>query len=340
MVIPCYNEEEVLRVTAERMREKYISLAQQKLISPESRIVFVNDGSKDSTWDIIRELHEASPSLFSGIDLAHNSGHQNAVLAGLMTVKDICDISITMDADLQDDINAVDEMVKKYYEGNQVVYGVRSSRKTDTFFKKFTAESFYKFMKLMGADVVYNHADFRLMSRRVLEELAGFKEVNLFLRGMVPLIGFKSCSVFYERSERFAGESKYPLRKMISFAVNGITSFTTKPLKFITATGFIMSVMSVFAFIWAFVAKFAGFAELGWSSLLCSIWLIGGLQLFCLGIIGEYVGKIYAEVKHRPRFIVADFLNDLGAEFLNEPPHTVGNAAHGVPQFTEPQNQK
>lgn len=340
MVIPCYNEEEVLRVTAERMREKYISLAQQKLISPESRIVFVNDGSKDSTWDIIRELHEASPSLFSGIDLAHNSGHQNAVLAGLMTVKDICDISITMDADLQDDINAVDEMVKKYYEGNQVVYGVRSSRKTDTFFKKFTAESFYKFMKLMGADVVYNHADFRLMSRRVLEELAGFKEVNLFLRGMVPLIGFQSCSVFYERSERFAGESKYPLRKMISFAVNGITSFTTKPLKFITATGFIMSVMSVFAFIWAFVAKFAGFAELGWSSLLCSIWLIGGLQLFCLGIIGEYVGKIYAEVKHRPRFIVADFLNDLGAEFLNEPPHTVGNAAAGVPQFTEPQNQK
>lgn len=340
MVIPCYNEEEVLRVTAERMREKYISLAQQKLISPESRIVFVNDGSKDSTWDIIRELHEVSPNLFSGIDLAHNSGHQNAVLAGLMTVKDICDISITMDADLQDDINAVDEMVKKYYEGNQVVYGVRSARKTDTFFKKFTAESFYKFMKLMGADVVYNHADFRLMSRRVLEELAGFKEVNLFLRGMVPLIGFKSCSVFYERSERFAGESKYPLRKMISFAVNGITSFTTKPLKFITATGFIMSVMSVFAFIWAFVAKFAGFAELGWSSLLCSIWLIGGLQLFCLGIIGEYVGKIYAEVKHRPRFIVADFLNDLGAEFLNEPPHTVGNAAHGVPQFTEPQNQK
>ncbi len=333
MVIPCYNEEEVLRVTAERMREKYISLAQQKLISPESRIVFVNDGSKDSTWDIIRELHEVSPNLFSGIDLAHNSGHQNAVLAGLMTVKDICDISITMDADLQDDINAVDEMVKKYYEGNQVVYGVRSSRKTDTFFKKFTAESFYKFMKLMGADVVYNHADFRLMSRRVLEELAGFKEVNLFLRGMVPLIGFKSCSVFYERSERFAGESKYPLRKMISFAVNGITSFTTKPLKFITATGFIMSVMSVFAFIWAFVAKFAGFAELGWSSLLCSIWLIGGLQLFCLGIIGEYVGKIYAEVKHRPRFIVADFLNDLGAEFLNEPPHTVGNAAHGVPQL-------
>ena len=318
MVIPCYNEEEVLGETSARMREKYESLISRKLISPESRIVFVNDGSKDSTWEIIRSLHEKSPEYFSGIDLAHNSGHQNAVLAGLMTVKDICDIAITMDADLQDDINAIDEMVERYYEGNQVVYGVRSARKTDTFFKKFTAESFYKFMKLMGADVVYNHADFRLMSRRVLEELSGFKEVNLFLRGMVPLIGFKSCSVYYERSERFAGESKYPLRKMLSFAVNGITSFSTKPLKFITALGFIMSVMSVFAFIWAFVAKFCGFAELGWSSLLCSIWLIGGLQLFCLGIIGEYVGKIYAEVKHRPRFIVADFLNELGTEFIND----------------------
>lgn len=317
MVIPCYNEEEVLGETSKRMQEKYESLISKRAISPESRIVFVNDGSKDKTWEMICQLHEKSPQFFSGINLAHNSGHQNAVLAGLMTVKDICDIAITMDADLQDDINAIDEMVQRYYEGNQVVYGVRSARKTDTFFKKFTAESFYRFMKLMGADVVYNHADFRLMSRRVLEELSGFKEVNLFLRGMVPLIGFQSCSVFYERNERFAGESKYPLRKMLSFAVNGITSFSTKPLKFITALGFIMSVMSVFAFIWAFVAKFCGFAELGWSSLLCSIWLIGGLQLFCLGIIGEYVGKIYAEVKHRPRFIVADFLNDLGAEFIN-----------------------
>ena len=278
----------------------------------------MNDGSKDSTWEIIKKLHADAPEYFSGIDLAHNSGHQNAVLAGLMSVKDICDAAISMDADLQDDINAIDEMMLKFYEGNHVVYGVRSARKTDSFFKKFTAESFYKFMKLMGADVVYNHADFRLMSRRVLEELSNYKEVNLFLRGMVPLIGFKSCSVYYERSERFAGESKYPLRKMLSFAVNGITSFSTKPLKFITALGFMMSIMSVCAFIWAFVAKFCGFAELGWSSLLCSIWLIGGLQLFCLGIIGEYVGKIYAEVKHRPRFIVADFLNDLGAEFIND----------------------
>lgn len=317
MVVPCYNEEEVLHETAKRLKEKYFSMIERKLISPKSRVVFVNDGSKDKTWDIITGLHEEAPELFSGIDLAHNSGHQNAVLAGLMTVKDICDMSITMDADLQDDINAIDAMVEKYYEGNQVVYGVRSERKTDTFFKKFTAEGFYKFMKAMGTDVVYNHADFRLMSKRVLQELSGFKEVNLFLRGMVPLIGFKSCNVYYERAERFAGESKYPLKKMLAFAINGITSFSTKPLKFITTLGIVTSMLSVFAFIWAFVAKFAGFAELGWSSTICSIWLIGGLQLFCLGIIGEYVGKIYAEVKQRPRFIVADFLNDLGAEFIN-----------------------
>ena len=319
MVIPCYNEQEVLKETASRLKEKFISLQSSGKISDKSRIVFVNDGSSDNTWDIIRELHASEPEMFSGIDLAHNSGHQNAVLAGLMTVKDICDISITMDADLQDDINAVDEMIDRYYEGNHVVYGVRSARKSDTFFKKFTAESFYKFMKLMGADVVYNHADFRLMSKRVLQELAGFKEVNLFLRGIVPLIGFKSCSVYYERHERFAGSSKYPLRKMLSFAVNGITSFSTKPLKMITGLGFVMSVLSAVAFIWAFISKFAGLTEVGWSSTVCSIWLIGGLQLFCLGIIGEYVGKIYAEVKQRPRFIVADFLNDLGAEFINEP---------------------
>lgn len=317
MVVPCYNEEEVLRETAKRLEEKYRSLIGRTLISPKSRVVFVNDGSKDSTWEIIQELHNESPQLFSGINLSRNSGHQNAVLAGLMTVRDICDMAITMDADLQDDINAIDEMVQKYYEGNQVVYGVRSERKTDTFFKKFTAEGFYKFMKVMGADVVYNHADFRLMSKRVLCELANYKEVNLFLRGMVPLIGFKSCNVYYERAERFAGESKYPLKKMLAFAINGITSFSTKPLKMITTLGIVTSMLSILAFIWAFIAKFAGFAELGWSSTICSIWLIGGLQLFCLGIIGEYVGKIYAEVKQRPRFIVADFLNDLGAEFIN-----------------------
>ncbi len=312
MVVPCYNEQEVLRETAEQLKNKYSALISQKLISPESRIVFVNDGSSDSTWGIIRELHSAEPNLFSGIDLAHNSGHQNAVLAGLMTVRELCDMCITMDADLQDDVNTIDEMVKKYYEGNQVVYGVRSARDTDTFFKKSTAEGFYKFMKIMGADVVYNHADFRLMSRRVLQELSGFKEVNLFLRGMVPLIGFQNCKVYYERHERAAGESKYPLRKMLAFAVNGITSFSTKPLKLITALGFIMSVASLLAFIWAFIAKIGGFTEHGWSSTICSIWLIGGLQLFCLGIIGEYIGKIYAEVKQRPRYIIAEFLNENG----------------------------
>lgn len=318
MVIPCYNEEEVLPETAKRLEEKYAALIERKQISPLSRIVFVNDGSKDRTWEIIRELHIKRPEYFSGINLAHNSGHQNAVLAGLMTVKDICDMAITMDADLQDDIDTIDAMVEKYYEGNQVVYGVRSKRKTDTFFKRFTAEGFYKFMRAMGADVVYNHADFRLMSKRVLNELANYREVNLFLRGLIPLIGFRSCNVYYERHERFAGESKYPLKKMLSFAMNGITSFSVKPLKLITRLGFLMVIVSLIAFIWAFIAKFAGFSELGWSSTICSIWLIGGLQLLCLGIIGEYIGKIYAEVKQRPRFIVADFLNVLDAEFIND----------------------
>ena len=310
MVIPCYNEEAVLRETASRMKAKYTVLTERGMISPESRIVFVNDGSKDSTWQIIEELHRSEPGFFSGINLSRNSGHQNAVLAGLMTVKDICDMAITMDADLQDDINAIDAMVEKYNEGCQVVYGIRSARKTDTFFKRFTAESFYRFMKSMGADIVYNHADFRLMSRRVLQELDGFREVNLFLRGIVPLIGFKSANVYYERSERFAGESKYPLKKMLAFAVNGITSFSTKPLKLITAIGFIMSLISAAAIVWAFVVKILGHSELGWSSTMCSIWLIGGIQILALGIIGEYIGKIYAEVKQRPRYIVADFIND------------------------------
>lgn len=309
MVVPCYNEEEVLNETAGRLKEKYISLIERNMISPESRVVFVNDGSKDETWNIICSLHESDPDFFSGVNLAHNAGHQNAVLAGLMTVKDICDMAITMDADLQDDIDTIDAMVEKYYEGNQVVYGVRNARDTDTFFKRFTAEGFYKFMKVMGADVVFNHADFRLMSKRVLAELAGFREVNLFLRGMVPLIGFKSCSVYYERHERFAGESKYPLKKMMAFAINGITSFSTKPLKLITTLGGIMSFLSILAFIWAFVVKVIGHSEIGWSSMMCSIWLIGGLQLLCLGIIGEYVGKIYAEVKQRPRYIVDEFIN-------------------------------
>lgn len=316
LVVPCYNEHDALPLTAPVMLEKLDRLISSGKITPESGVLFVDDGSSDDTWEIIKRLRQ-SDGRVSGLRLSRNRGHQNALMAGLVTAMDWCQATISMDADLQDDINAIDAMVEKYLEGNQVVYGVRSARKTDTFFKKFTAEGFYKFMKIMGADVVYNHADFRLMSKRVLQELAGFKEVNLFLRGMVPLIGFKSCNVYYERAERFAGESKYPLKKMIAFAVNGITSFSTKPLKFITTLGIVTSVLSVFAFIWAFVAKIAGFAELGWSSTICSVWLIGGLQLFCLGIIGEYIGKIYAEVKQRPRFIVADFLNDLGAEFID-----------------------
>ncbi len=308
MVVPCYNEEEVLHETAKRLTEKYESLISRKMISPKSRVVFVDDGSKDRTWEIIEELHN-SQEIFSGIKLSRNSGHQNAVLAGLMTVRKMCDMAITMDADLQDDINAIDEMVQKFHEGYQVVYGVRSARKTDTFFKKFTAESFYKFMKVMGADVVYNHADFRLMSARVLEELSKCKEVNLFLRGLVRTLGFKSCNVMYERAERFAGESKYPLKKMISFALNAITSFSTKPLKLITATGLFTSVASIFAIMWSVIVKFTGHAKLGWSSTVCSIWFIGGIQLLGLGIIGEYTGRIYEEVKHRPRYIVETFIN-------------------------------
>lgn len=308
MVVPCYNEEEVLHETAKRLAEKYDSLISRELISPKSRVVFVDDGSKDKTWEIIQELHN-SQEIFLGIKLSRNSGHQNAVLAGLMTVRKMCDMAITMDADLQDDINAIDEMVQKFHEGYQVVYGVRSARKTDTFFKKFTAESFYKFMKAMGADVVYNHADFRLMSARVLEELSKCKEVNLFLRGLVRTLGFKSCNVMYERGERFAGESKYPLKKMIAFALNAITSFSTKPLKLITATGLFTSLASIFAIMWSVIVKLTGHAKLGWSSTVCSIWFIGGIQLLGLGIIGEYTGRIYEEVKQRPRYIVETFID-------------------------------
>lgn len=311
MVVPCYNEEAVLPETAKRLGEKFTDLMRSGKISRQSRITFVNDGSKDKTWELIEQYCSgAGAHLFCGIDLAHNAGHQGAVLAGLMTVKDRCDAAISMDADLQDDINAIDAMVDAYYEGNQVVYGVRSSRQTDTAFKRMTAEAFYKFMKLMGTEVVFNHADFRLMSRRVLEELSRFEETNLFLRGMVPLIGFKNTKVYYERHERFAGESKYPLRKMLHFAMDGITSFSVGPLKLITNLGFIMVVISIIMFIWAFVTKLTGISVQGWSSTVCSIWLIGGIQTMCLGIVGEYIGKIYAEVKHRPRYIVAEFLHD------------------------------
>ncbi len=311
IVVPCYNEEAVLPETSKRLLEKYKGLTEEKLISEESRIVFVNDGSKDSTWEIISRLHDEN-IIFSGINLSKNKGHQNAVMAGLMTVKDRCDIAITLDADLQDDINAIDEMVKKYHSGNDVVYGVRSSRKTDTFFKRFTAESFYKFMKIMGVDVVFNHADFRLMSNRVLDALSEYKEFNLFLRGIIPQIGFKSDCVYYERHERFAGESKYPLKKMLSFAVDGITSFSVKPLKIIANTGIIISALSIIAFLWVFIGHFVSNSAtaLGWPSIMCSIWFLGGLQIFFLGIIGEYIGKIYSEAKGRPRYVIQSELFD------------------------------
>ena len=308
IVIPCYNEEEVLPVTAPLFRQKLLDLQAAGKIGPASKVLFVNDGSRDSTWDIICDL-AASESEYEGLCLSRNRGHQNALLAGLMDVRGRCDITISIDCDGQDDINAMDQMVDAYLDGCDVVYGVRSSRETDTAFKRVTAQSFYRLMERMGVETIYNHADYRLMSARALDAFADLREVNLFLRGMVPLIGFQSCNVYYKRAERFAGESKYPLKKMLAFAINGITSFSTKPLKMITWIGVLMSCISICAFIWAFIVKLTGHSELGWSSTMCSIWLIGGLQLLALGIIGEYVGKIYAEVKQRPRYIIADFIN-------------------------------
>lgn len=310
IVIPCYNEEAVICETAKRLKEKINNLISAKKISDKSRIVFVNDGSKDKTWEIICDLHHKD-SVFSGINLAKNAGHQNAVLAGLMTVKNMCDNAITIDADLQDDIDAIDKMVDKATKGGcDVVYGVRSSRKKDTFFKRFTAESFYKIMQSMGVNVVFNHADYRLMSKRVLENLSDFKEVHLFLRGIIPQIGFKSDVVTYERNERFAGESKYPFSKMLAFAINGITSFSVKPLRIITIIGLSMILISIFAFIYIFTSFLfrSEFLEHGWTSIMLSIWLIGGIQIFAIGIIGEYVGKTYFETKSRPRYIVEDKL--------------------------------
>ena len=309
MVIPCYNEEEVLLETSRRLDEKYDALIASGAISPDSRVVFVNDGSKDRTWEIIRSLHEKSPR-FSGVDLTRNRGHQNALLAGLMTVKDLCDAAISMDADLQDDINAIDEMVEKFKEGNDIVYGVRSSRESDTFFKRTTAQGFYKVMDHLGVKTVYNHADFRLMSRRALDGLSEYREVNLFLRGIVPLIGYKSDVVYYKRAERFAGESKYPLKKMLAFAGEGITSFSTKPMKLIMVLGVVVFLVSIVMLIWSIVGFFLGTTEPGWASLMVSIWAIGGLLLLSVGIVGEYIGKIYLETKQRPRFRVREFLHD------------------------------
>ena len=309
MVIPCYNEEEVLHETAKRLQEKLSALIESKKISEDSRIVFVNDGSSDSTWKIICDLH-AQDKIFSGINLSKNRGHQNALLAGLMTAKNFADIVISMDADLQDDINAVDEMIEKYFGGADIVYGVRNKRKTDTFFKRFSAESFYKLMNILGCDIIFNHADYRLMSKRALEGMAQFSEVNLFLRGLVPMIGYKSDIVYYERAERFAGESKYPLKKMLFFAFQGITSLTIEPIRMITTLGFVIFMISLLMIFWIFYQHFAGNTITGWSSILASIWFIGGLAIFSIGIVGEYIGKIYLETKHRPRYIISEFLND------------------------------
>ena len=309
IVVPCYNEEEVLPETARRLRAKMTALTEAGKIAPDSRVLFVNDGSKDRTWDIIRSLHESDP-LFSGLDLSRNRGHQNALLAGLMTAKDRCDMAISMDADLQDDINAVDEMVDKYLDGCDIVYGVRSSRTTDTFFKRFTAESFYRLMNFLGANVVFNHADYRLLSRRALEGLARFKEVNLFLRGIVPMIGYRTDTVEYARGERFAGESKYPLKKMLSFAMEGITSLSTKPIRYITLLGFLIFLVSIAMLIYSVIRWAMGDTIIGWASLICSVWAIGGLILLSLGVIGEYIGKIYLETKGRPRFLIRELLEE------------------------------
>ena len=309
IVVPCYNEEEVLPETSRRLKEKLESLMAADKISPDSRVLFVNDGSKDKTWEIISQLHEQCP-LFSGADLTRNRGHQNALLAGLMTAKDRCDMAISMDADLQDDIDAVDAMVEEYYAGCDIVYGVRSSRKKDTFFKRFTAEGFYKLMNAMGAETVFNHADYRLMSKRALEGLAQFKEVNLFLRGIVPMIGYRTGTVTYERGERFAGESKYPLKKMLSFAMEGITSLSVKPIRMITGLGFLVFFISIAMLIYSIVRWAMGETIMGWASLICSVWAIGGLILLSLGVIGEYIGKIYLETKGRPRFLLREVLED------------------------------
>lgn len=309
MVIPCYNEQEVLPETSKRLKEKLSTLVKAGKIDPESRIIFVNDGSKDRTWEIIRRLHEEDP-VFGGVNLSRNRGHQNALLAGLMTVKDHADMAISMDADLQDDINAIDEMVEKYLSGTDIVYGVRSSRAKDTFFKKATAEGFYKLMNTMGVNTVFNHADYRLMSKRALEGLAEFREVNLFLRGIVPMIGYSTDVVYYERGERFAGESKYPLGKMLSFAIEGITSLSTKPIRMITFLGFFIFLVSIGILIYSLVRHFMGATIVGWTTLMVSVWAIGGLILLSLGVVGEYIGKIYLETKARPRFLIEEFLND------------------------------
>ncbi len=309
IVIPCYNEQEVLPETKKRLRDKLDRMIAGGLILDRSRMVFVDDGSKDSTWSMIEDMHRED-SFVLGIKSSRNRGHQNTLLEGLMTVADDCDMVVSMDADLQDDIEVLDEFVKKYYDGSDIVYGVRSSRKKDTFFKKFTAESYYRLLNAMGVEVVFNHADYRLMSRRAIKALAEYKEVNLYLRGMIPMIGFKTDTVEYERAERFAGESKYPLSKMLGLAINGITSLSIKPIRMITSLGIFLFIASIVILVYYIIGYFNGGTIPGWATLVVSIWALGGLQLLAIGVIGEYIGKIYLEAKGRPRFIVDQYLND------------------------------
>lgn len=307
IVVPCYNEQEVLPETSKRLYDKMTALHKQQKIDEKSRILFVNDGSKDATWRLIEELCAKSP-LYAGVNLSRNRGHQNALLAGIATAAPHADMIVSMDADLQDDINAMDEMIAAYQAGNDVVYGVRSSRQKDSFFKRNSAQLFYRLMKLLGAEIVYNHADYRLLSKRAAEALLSFDEVNLFLRGIVPMVGFQSTTVTYERGERFAGKSKYPLGKMVTFALEGITSLSVKPIRMITAGGLLVCVVSLLMLIKAFADYFSGNVEPGWTSVIISIWVLGGLQLFAIGIIGEYIGKTYMETKERPKFIIESVL--------------------------------
>lgn len=303
IVVPCYNEQEVLPETSKRLKNKMSDLIEKGIVDSESRIMFVDDGSRDQTWSLISELAKED-AIFAGVKLSRNQGHQNALLAGLMTAKQYADCVISMDADLQDDIEAVDAFLQKFTDGNDVVYGVRSSRKTDSAFKRITAQGFYKFMKLLGVDIVYNHADYRLMSKRALDALEEFTEANLFLRGIVPLVGFKWDIVEYERHERFAGKSKYPLKKMLAFAFDGITSFSVRPIRLITGCGFLIFLASLISLVVLLIMKLAGQTVQGWTTLMASIWLIGGIQLLSLGVIGEYIGKIYKETKRRPHYII------------------------------------
>ena len=302
-VIPCYNEEEMLPITARALIEKMDQLITDGRISADSKVMFVDDGSKDKTWEIIEKLHNSAP-IFTGLKLTRNRGHQNALLAGLMTAKQYADIVISMDADLQDDINAVDGFLDKRAEGCEIVYGVRSSRETDSWFKRWTARSYYKLLAKMGVEITYDHADYRLMSRKALDALEEFSEVNLFLRGMVPMLGFKSDTVSYVRNERQAGESKYPLKKMLSFAAEGITSLSVKPIRFITTLGLVVFLVSLFMLIYFFVLWCTGKTVAGWTTTVISVWALGGLQLLAIGVIGEYIGKIYLETKHRPKFLI------------------------------------